>query len=209
MAAVANNPDTSYYFTNGRTVAAATRRGTFVIGRAMSSYAIQVMSGREDAFVELFGKTSPDTVVHNIKKKMESRRRGKPVTLVNPVFPGYIFLQCQEDMIPPELASALKRTKGFTRILPATDNIKPLDDRDSKIIHQLVSFGKEIGPSLVTFDENNRIKIIEGPLLGMEGRIVRVDRRKRRAKITLELESSSLSFDLSFTVLQKLEAATT
>jgi len=42
----------------------------------------------------------------------------------------------------------------------------------------------------------------------MEGRIVRVDRRKRRAKITLELESSSLSFDLSFTVLQKLEAAT-
>jgi transcription termination/antitermination protein NusG len=171
----------------------------------MSYYAIQVMSGREDAFVELFGKTTPDAIVHNIKKKMKSRRRGKPVTLVNPVFPGYIFLQCQEETIPPELIAALKRTKHFTRILPATDHIKALDERDSRIIRQLVSFGKEIGPSLVTFDENNRIKIIEGPLLGMEGRIVRVDRRKRRAKITLELENSPISFDLGFEVLQKLE----
>ena len=173
----------------------------------MSFYAIQVMSGREDAFVELLRKTTPDASVHNIKKKMPSRKKGKPVTLVNPVFPGYIFLQCPLEGITPDLISAIKRTKHFTRILPSTDHIKPLDERDSKIIRQLVSFGKEIGPSLVTFDENNRIKVIQGPLFGMEGRIVRVDRRKRRAKITLELEDSLLSFDLAFEVLLKVEAA--
>jgi transcriptional antiterminator NusG len=172
----------------------------------MSYYAIQVMSGREEAFVELLGKTTPDAVVHNIKKKMKSRRKGKPVTLINPVFPGYIFLQGQPEGIPPEIIASIKRTTGFTRILPSTDRIKALDDRDSKIIKQLVSFGKEIGPSLVTFDENNRIRIIEGPLLGMEGRIVRVDRRKRRAKISLELEDSPISFDLAFEVIQKVEA---
>ncbi|MCX7026868.1 MAG: transcriptional antiterminator NusG [Spirochaetes bacterium] len=172
----------------------------------MSYYAIQIMSGREDTFVELLGKTTPDAIVFNIKKKIQSRRRGKPVTLVNPVFSGYIFMECPQEGIPPALVTSLKRTKGFARILPSTDHIKALNERDSKIIRRLVSFGKEIGPSLVTFDENNRIKVIEGPLLGMEGRIVRVDRRKRRAKITLELENSSISFDLGFEVLQKLEA---
>ena len=171
----------------------------------MSYYAIQVLTGREDVFAELLGKTKPDAVVYNIKKKMKSRRKGKPVTLVNPVFPGYLFLNCPPEGIPPELVAALKRTKNFTRVLPSTDHIQALDERDSKIIRQLVSFGKEIGPSLVTFDENNKIRIIEGPLLGLEGRIVRVDRRKRRAKVTLELGDSPISFDLAFEVIQKVE----
>lgn len=174
----------------------------------MRYFAIQVMSGREEAFQNLFRKACPDNMVHVVKKKIQSRRKGKPVTLVNPLFPGYLFLECDDETIPAAVLASLKRTKHFTRVLPATDRMKPLDEKDSNLIAHLLSFGREIGTSLVTFDENNRIHVISGPLAGMEGRIIRVDRRKRRAKVKLSLEDSPLSFDLGFEVLEKLVEGT-
>jgi transcriptional antiterminator NusG len=68
-----------------------------------------------------------------------------------------------------------------------------------------VAFGGEIGSSLVAFDENNRITVIQGPMMGMEGRIIKVDRRKKRAKVRLEMNDSPISFDLSFEVLESIK----
>ncbi|HWP69240.1 MAG TPA: transcription termination/antitermination NusG family protein [Rectinemataceae bacterium] len=171
----------------------------------MSFFAIQVMSGREDAFIELFQKALPDQVVYNIKKKMPTRRMGKPISQVSCIFPGYLFFQSPDDKPSPYLVTQLRRTRHFMRILPATDNIKPLGERDAEIIRQLLSFGREIGPSLVMFDEKKRIKVIKGPLMGLEGHIVKVNRRKRRAKIRLDMNDSPILFDLSFEILESVQ----
>lgn len=171
----------------------------------MNFFAFQVMSGREDAYIELFSRIRPDQTVYNIKKKIQARKQGKPISLVSCVFPGYLFFQFPGEKPSPELIASLKRIRNFMRILPATDSIKPLNDRDAEIIHQLLSFGREIGPSLVMFDENNRIKVIRGPLMGLEGRIIKVDRRKRRAKIQLEMSDSPISFDLGFDILEAVK----
>jgi len=168
----------------------------------MKYFAVQIMTGKEDSFIELFGKTSHSTTLHVIKKKIQSKRKGKSVTLINPIFPGYLFFQSEDERPPVSLISALKRTTSFVRVLPATDAIKPLSDRDAEIVRRLLSFGKEIGTSLVTFDENNRIRVIRGPLTGLEGMIVKVDKRKRRAKVMLEMNDSPLSFDLGFDVME-------
>jgi transcriptional antiterminator NusG len=173
--------------------------------RAMNFFAIQVMSGREDAYVELFSKTRPDQNVHNIKKSIRTRKKGKLINQITCVFPGYLFFQCSGDKPSPELLMTLKRTRNFMRVLPATDNIKPLNDRDTEIIRRLLSFGKEIGPSQVMFDENNRIKVIRGPMMGMEGMIIKVNKRKRRAKIRLDMNDSPISFDLSFEILEAIK----
>lgn len=171
----------------------------------MSFFAIQVMSGREDAYIEFFSKTRPDQDICNIKKKIKTRRKGKPVTMISPLFPGYLFFQYPKEKPFAELITVFKRTKYFIRFLPATDNIKALNDRDSAIIKQLLSFGGEIGPSLVTFDENKRIKVVRGPMLGMEGWIIKVDRRKKRAKVRLDMNDSPITFDLSFEVLESIK----
>ncbi len=171
----------------------------------MSFFAIQVVSGREDAYIEFFSKQRPDQALYNIKKTIRTRKKGKPATIISCLFPGYLFFQYPEDKISPELLGNLRKTKYFIRVLPGTDSIKPLGDRDAAIIKQLVAFGGEIGSSLVSFDENNRIKVIQGPMMGMEGRIVKVDRRKKRAKVRLEMNDSPISFDLSFEVLEAVK----
>lgn len=171
----------------------------------MNFFAIQVMTGREDDYIELFSKSRPDQPLYNIKKKLKSRRRGKVVFLMNCLFPGYVFFQYPEEKPSAELIRIFRRTRHFARILPATDGIKPLSDRDSEIIRHLLSFGREIGSSLVSFDENNRIKVIQGPMMGLEGRIIKVDKRKRRAKIKFEMTDSPITFDLGFDILEEVK----
>jgi transcriptional antiterminator NusG len=43
--------------------------------------------------------------------------------------------------------------------------------------------------------------------MGLEGRIVKVDRRKGRAKIMLDLYNDSFSIDLGFEVIGSMEPA--
>jgi transcription termination/antitermination protein NusG len=170
----------------------------------MNFFAVQVMSGREDVFVELFSKTRPDINIYNIKKKVNTRKAGKPITQISCVFPGYLFFLYPEELPSPSVVYAIRRTKHFIRVLPSTRAIKALGKRDTEILHHLVSFGKEIEPSIVVFDDDKRIRVIQGPLLGFEGRIVKVNRRKKRAKIRLDMDNSPLLFDLSFEVLETL-----
>ncbi len=59
-------------------------------------------------------------------------------------------------------------------------------------------FGPKIGASMVNFDENERIVVDEGPLKGLEGSIITVDRRKQRAKVQLDFHGSTYTLDLSF-----------
>ena len=66
-----------------------------------------------------------------------------------------------------------------------------------------MKFGEIAEPSRVHFDENDRIVVDSGPLQGLEGKIVKVDRRKGRAKIQLDLYTENFLLDLGFEVISK------
>ena len=66
-----------------------------------------------------------------------------------------------------------------------------------------MGLGPKLGTSRVIFDENDRIAVCEGPLNGMEGNIIKVDRRKQRAKIQLNFHGSTYTLDLSFEDISK------
>ncbi len=59
-----------------------------------------------------------------------------------------------------------------------------------------MNYGEIVHKSRAVLDENKRIVILEGPLKGLEGRIVRVDRRKKRVKVKLELQEERFLVDL-------------
>ena len=72
------------------------------------------------------------------------------------------------------------------------------------MLSHFLAFGEIVDKSMVTFDEDRRIRVLSGPLKGLEGRIVRVDRRKGRAKVRLEMYEDSFEIDFGF---ESLEAA--
>ncbi len=130
------------------------------------------------------------------RRSLRERRGGIWREKVAPIFPGYLFLRA--DSLGSELFRELKRLPGFARFLRDNSNVEPLGERDLVILQHFLSFGEVVQPSRVRFDANRRIQVLEGPLKAMEGRIVRVDRRKRRARVRLELYENSFLIDFGF-----------
>lgn len=168
----------------------------------MRYYAIQVVTRHESDWIDRISLNIHSIVFHKIMKKMYIRRAGKTRLKELPLFPGYIFFEYPEDSLPPDLIHIMRRTKYFMRFLPCNENPRPLDSHDQEIIRHFIHFGSLIPPSLVTFDENQKIRVVSGPLQGIEGLIVKVDRRKRRAKVRLTLADSVMLLDLSFEVME-------
>jgi len=94
-----------------------------------------------------------------------------------------------------------KSTEGFYRFLKSNNNITPLSNQDLELVLHFIKTGPIAGKSRVYFDENSRIVVVEGPLCGLEGRIIKVDKRKRRAKISLDLYNDSFTIDLAFDII--------
>ncbi len=83
-------------------------------------------------------------------------------------------------------------------------DIIPLDRSDKELFLELISHGEIIRKSRVVFDENSHIRVVDGPLKPLAGNIVKVDRRKGRAKVRLHLQGMSLLVDLGFEIMETI-----
>jgi transcriptional antiterminator NusG len=172
----------------------------------MNYYALQVKTGDEELVkkrVEI-ALNKRDFCVILPTRTLRIRRGGKVREQCRPVFSGYIFLSGEDS--PSQVYMALKRTEGFYRFLPSNTILKPLLGSDLAHLKHFMSFARRSDISKVSFDENERIIVHEGPLKGYEGMIVRVDRRKGRARIRIDFCRGPMTLDLSFDVLAKAEA---
>jgi len=170
----------------------------------MNYYAIQVKTRSEEKFIKLFRTNHPEVSlqIHFPKRRLDIRKAGKIKPYTPAVFPGYIFIEAENDDEILACQWDFRRTEGFNRFLKTNQDITPLSDRDLELVLHFIKNTSQIaGLSKVYFDENSRIIIVEGPLSGLEGRIIKVDRRKRRAKIKLDLYNDSFAIDLAFEII--------
>ena len=172
----------------------------------MNYYALQVKTRGEEKYIRLFRAQNPEITLplYFPQRSLDIRRGGTIVPSKLPVFPGYVFLELREDDDIHNYQWAFRRTEGFYRFLRSNQDIAVLQNRDLELV---LHFIKNVGPlakkSQVYFDENSRIVVISGPLSGLEGRIVKADKRKGRAKIKLDLYGDSFCIDLAFEILWK------
>ena len=167
----------------------------------MRFYALQIWTGDEEKFLALAGKRLPAGECQLLwpRRSLRIRRGGKWHESLAPIFPSYLFLQ--SSSVPPDIYAVIRHTPGFIRFLPANDNVRPLESKDQALLSHFLSFGEIVTKSTAYFDLDKRIRITAGPLKDLEGRIVRVDRRKGRARVRLELYADSFEVDFGFEAL--------
>jgi transcriptional antiterminator NusG len=167
----------------------------------MPFFALQVWTGNEARFVLLADRmlAGGDARLLWPRRSLRIRRAGVWRDSVAPIFPSYVFLQ--SSAVDPDLYAALKRTPGFVRFLPSNEALAPLEQKDQGLLSHFLSFGEIVQRSTAIFDENKRIRVISGPLKNLEGLIVRVDRRKGRARVRLEMYEDSFEVDFGFEAL--------
>jgi transcriptional antiterminator NusG len=171
----------------------------------MRYFALQVRTGKEARFITVARRRHPEASLLWPRRSLRIRKGGEWKDSLAPLFPGYLFLRAEDfDDVPWR---ALNSLPDFVRFLPSNDRIVPLDEHDQATLSHFLSFGEVVDRSVVTFDENRRIRVVSGPLQGLEGRIVKVDRRKGRAKVRLDIYADAFEIDFGFDILASSPAA--
>jgi transcriptional antiterminator NusG len=171
----------------------------------MKYYAIHVFTNTEDDFMNRVKPNLRSIRLYAPKRLLAVRKMGKEKKSLRPVFPGYVFAGVGGDILD-ELEDfwTIRHTPGFIRYLRENRSPSPLVDRDVSLLRHFMSFGEYADTSKVTFDEMDRVVVLEGPLKGLEGNIVKVDRRKGRAKLALDMCAMGFLIDLGFQVIERV-----
>ena len=116
------------------------------------------------------------------------------------LFPGYVFLIAE---FLEQLAENLRIVTGMTRLLGTGDEIIPLSQEEVEL---LLKLGKE--EQLVTMStgiiENDQVRILTGPLQGMEGYIRKINRHKRKAWVSIEMFGRSVDMEVGLEIIKKV-----
>jgi len=166
-------------------------------------YSIQVKNRCENKYIKLFKLQNPqlEYTLYAPLRRMPIRKKGIIKHVSSVVFPGYVFVETGENDDFFTNKTAFRKIAGFNRILRSNQNICPLAGKDLELALHFIR-KSSVGLSTVFFNEEARIVVIDGPMLGLEGKIIKVDKRKGRAKIKLDLYDESFSIDLPFTVIE-------
>ena len=174
----------------------------------MKYYVVQVETRNEHKFTQLARQRVDENIRRILwpRRRLTIRRRGKKKEELAPIFPGYVFIETEE--LTPENYWAVRHLPHFFQFLRSNHNVQPLSGADERLLVHFLSFGEVVDKSKVTFSENSRIEVLEGPLKGLEGRVVKVDKRKGRAKVKLDMYNESFLIDFGFESMQTLPGQT-
>ena len=149
-------------------------------------YVINTYTGKEKKVKQLIENMDfADIEVCNLGRIVSEKKKNVIRTKIKPVFPGYIFIRGNLDVIKYIYIKRLDDVIGFV-----SDGAEPLSITEPNIIKLLnlsTNFPYNILPeSRVSIGENG-IKIIEGPLMGCESMILKTALRRGRIYMNLSL----------------------
>lgn len=120
-----------------------------------------------------------------------SRRRDRKVTLRVPLFPGYLFINTRLD------------TKTFHKVIKTHHVFRflgngrpaPIPEVEVEGIKAIVS-GERLYYPWRFLEKGKKVRVIDGPLTGVEGIILERREQKRRLVVGVELFQRSVAVDL-------------
>ncbi len=146
-------------------------------------YAVQVKRFEEHRVVRHLATKPIPTFLPLIESR--SRRRGPQAAVrLEPLFPGYLFVQMPALDTAPSHWHTVRWTPGVRRILGTEDTPVPLE-----AIEAIQARVRELGfvrPG-VRFAAGERVRIRSGPLAGFEAVFDRSMARDGRVRVLLEL----------------------
>lgn len=108
------------------------------------------------------------------------------------MLPGYVFVQLE---LTAKDYYRLSGVPDMVRILPGGGRYDPVPEEQMRWVLTLANGGKPWGISEAR-DENGAIRVLSGPLTGRENDILRWDRRRRRAKIRVQVLNETRMIDV-------------
>ncbi len=161
-------------------------------------YCIHTRSRHEDVVHQrLSGKS-----FHTFLPKMEvwSKRLDRRKKIQKALFSGYVFVHTQLDA--GRWLEILK-TPGVVRLLGNEDGPQSIPEIQIESIHTVMG-GKAAVSPFPYLKEGQRVRIIDGPLAGCEGFLLKKEDLKERLIISIDLLQRSLAVEISGASIEPL-----
>ncbi len=181
-------------------------------------YVIYVGSGRESKAEEYIEKTVPEELydrVFHLLRHMRRKIRGQWIDSYDKLVPGYVFIRTDDV---GAFYQATRRTPALLKVLGMESSgddlqIYGLSPAEESWLLRITSCagGASAGVnptaelSEVTFNENDQVEIVSGPLTNMTGMIRRINLHKRIAEVEVEFMGRQTILHLGIEIIGKTE----
>ena len=165
-------------------------------------YVVQVRTGTEENIrTQCLRKISSEILERCFIPYYEEKKhiRGEWTVQKKVLFPGYVFVVT--DRLD-ELYQSLKTVIGLTKLIGTGQEIVPLTEEEKGF---LLGFGGEeqVVKMSEGIIEGTKIIVTQGPLMGKEGYIRKVDRHKRKAWMELEMFGRVQEVEVGLEIVEK------
>ncbi|WCT58018.1 antiterminator LoaP [Paenibacillus kyungheensis] len=147
------------------------------------------------------------------KRKVPEKKNGIINHVVKIMFPGYVFLQTKMNFFKYDLIKTIPHIIYFLNYRNKKDSslnssgqheeafFKFIPDNEMNGLLNLINLENDTLEYSKFCLDQEKLTIISGPLIGMEGRIKKIDRRKQRAKLLINVMGQEKLVDIGFEVL--------
>lgn len=135
------------------------------------------------------------------KREVWSRRRDRRQKVKIPLFPGYLFVGSVQEEFQ---AIYVLRTKGVVRLLGMGGEPVPVPRSQVESLRLMTASGESLHP-LQRLVNGSRVRVVEGPLAGVEG-VVLHTRQGERLVVSVELLHRSVAVSLHESEVEKIAA---
>lgn len=167
-------------------------------------YVVQTLSAKEDFLVDIINAFYPEHddifsmfVIHYEKFY---KIRGKMIKKKKALFPGYVFFATEQREY---LFYLLSKVPELTKMLGYDEGPAPISVEEQEFLHSLLNKENEIETS-EGYIIGDKLIITEGPLVGKEGYITKIDRHKRMATLSVDFLGAKRDIQVGLEVINKI-----
>jgi transcription antitermination factor NusG len=153
-------------------------------------YAVHTRSNFERTITAELATRSIENYLPVYEEVHEWKDRKRRVAL--PLFPGYVFARFLDE---PGLRRKVLTTSGVVRILGLGGAIEPIPDEQIEAVQAILSSGAPFF-SLPSLCKGSWVRVLRGPLAGLEGRLVRI-KKQARLVVSLPLLGQSVTVEVN------------
>ncbi len=173
-------------------------------------YVIQVFAGREDEACTLIELHAGGVMSHDGRRvlkecfvpryQVERKFHGAYRTIEVSLFPGYVIASTNRV---DELNELLRGVPRFTKILGSDELFIPLDRTEMSFINSFTTEKHRVIRMSKAVKVGDRVVVVEGPMIGREGWITKINRRKGTARIETSAFGRTLSVEIGLSVVSE------
>jgi transcription antitermination factor NusG len=126
--------------------------------------------------------------------RQSAQRAPRNYTKSAPMFPGYLFVR---DAMTKERYVEMLGVRGIVRVLEdGWTRLTPVPESDIDAIRHIVESGVAVFPHPL-LRHGDRVRVMNGPLSGIEGIFVTDSQQKGRLVVTIDLLGRSVAVEVS------------